>query len=101
MESEFKLPAWLDAMPHSEQARARAKVIVHIAAAFASPGGTVDALSLAMGYRGRTVVSALNQGRYDKAFPVDFIMRLEDAIGRGTIPREIMNPEVFGPATRD
>ena len=94
MESEFKFPDWLDQLPKDEQPRARAKYIVRYAALVATPEGTIDALSLAMGYGAKTVQTALGAGRYDEQFPISFITRVEGVIGYGKIPRRFMN-EVF------
>lgn len=96
MEGKFEFPDWLGLLPRSEQPRARAKFIVRYAALLATPEGTMDALSLAMGYGAATVQSALGGGRYDEQFPVTFVTRLESVIGYGAIPREAMNAGVFG-----
>jgi len=94
-DGKFGFPAWFDALPDEEKPRARAKFIVRCAALIATQEGTVDSLSLAMGYGRNTVQSALGAGRYDDNFPVNFVMRLEDVIGRDTIPREILNKKIF------
>lgn len=95
MEGKFKFPDWLDRLPRKEQQRARAKFIVRFAALLATPEGTMDALSLAMGYGAKTVQTALGAGRYDEQFPVSFVTRIESVIGYGVIPRDAMNASVF------
>lgn len=94
-EGKFGFPAWLHALPEADKPRARAKFIVRYAALIATQDGTIESLSCAMGYGHNTVQSALGAGRYDESFPVNFIVRLEDAIGRDTIPREVLNKRIF------
>lgn len=95
-ETNFQFPAWMNRVPQDDRARARMRYVLRFAACLATPEGSVDALSEAIGRARKTLNSAVGQGRYDDGLPVDVVLGIEKLIGPGVIPRSVMNPKVYG-----
>jgi hypothetical protein len=95
-EANFQFPEWMNRIPASDQARARMRYVLRYAACLATAEGSVDALSEAIGRHRKTLNSAVSQGRYDEGLPVDVILDIEKLLGHGVIPRDVMNPKVYG-----
>ena len=48
-----------------------------------------------LGYHQNTLSTMLANGQFDDGLPVNMIKAIEEQIGRGVIPRQLMNPEVY------
>lgn len=91
-----KLPQWVRNTCTAEHSdRARSRYILRIAATIATPEGSVRALSEMLGYHQNTLTTMLANGQFDDGLPVNMIKAIEEQIGRGVIPRQLMNPEVY------
>ena len=94
----INFPAWIESLPKKEQARSRMKFVLRIAACLATPEGTITSLSKRIGLHPSTLSNMVTAGSLDDGLPVNIIKALETAIGVGVIPREILNPSVYGQA---
>lgn len=89
-------PAWIESLPKKSQNRARAKFLLRLAACLAIPEGSITALSVRLGLNRNSLNAMLAQGAMDSGIPVNIIKSIEQAIGVGVIPRQVMNPEIYG-----
>lgn len=92
----FTFPAWLVRLPYKEHGRARARFILKFAAIMATPEGSITALSIRIGFNKNSLNAMLSQGALDDGLSPSLIKAIEQVIGVGVIPREAMNPEVYG-----
>lgn len=88
-------PTWLGMLPAKDQARARAKFLLKVAAVMATPQGSIPALSERIGMHRNSLTAMLSQGTLDSGIPVNILKAIEKVIGVGAIPREVMNPGVY------
>lgn len=91
------LPQWINDLPAEDQGLAQVRYIVRLAAMHATPGGSVPELSLALGL----AKNSLHSMYFARSKPVKWlapsvVKGIEQLIGAGCIPREMMNPEVYG-----
>lgn len=89
-------PAWIDHLPKKDQARARVKFLLRLAAVLATPEGSISVLSHRIGLHRNSLNSMIAQGTLDAGIPVNVIKAIEQTIGVGVIPRSVLNPEVYG-----
>lgn len=90
------IPAWIEALPKNERGRERSRFILRLAAVLGTEGGTLAALSKRLGYNPNSVATMLYNGHLDRGITIKMMKAIEALIGRGTIPREIMNPGNYG-----
>lgn len=88
------MPGWVDAT-EEQPARARARFLLRLAACLATPDGSMRSLSDKLGYHRNTLGAMLASGSLDNGLPVPMIKSIEQLIGIGVIPRQLMNPEVY------
>lgn len=86
------LPQWFDSLTVEEQERVRTKLIIKLAAIYASPEMTVQELSSLVGYSSNTL-GQLSSSR--QTISPSLCVKLEEACGRSYLPREVMNPHIF------
>lgn len=93
----FKWPVWMEALEGENRKRAEVRFMLRMAALYATPEGSIPALSIKMGQSRNTVHSAYCVATRAAAYPsVATIKGIEDIIGKDVIPREVFNPEVYG-----
>ena len=91
-------PAYIAALPKKEQGRARMRFLMRLAAILCTESASINALSKRIGFHHNSLNSMFSQGTLDNGIPVNIIKAIEQVIGVGVIPREMLNPEVYGPA---
>ena len=89
-------PAWIESLPAEQQPRERMRFILRYAAVLGTPKGSISALSEAIGYAATSLPNAVTGGVYDNGLPVTVIKGIEELVGAGAIPREMMNPRIYG-----
>lgn len=94
-ELNIAFPVWIGGLPKKEQARARAKFLLRLAACLATPEGSITALSQRLGLHRNSLNAMLANGTMDNGIPVNTIKAIEQTIGSGVIPRAILNPEIY------
>jgi hypothetical protein len=94
--NNFKFPAWIDEFPEEERQRERSRFILRLVALHASREGTLGGLTPFIGLSKYSIYSMLSVGSFDKGLPVNVVKGVEALIGFGAIPREILNPEIYG-----
>lgn len=92
---EFRFPAWTQEGSEEEQRRHRARYLLRFASILATPECSPTALSLAIGLHPSSLNAMLSAGTLDAGFPVNIIKGIETLIGTGTLPRSILNPDVY------
>lgn len=89
------LPAWIGGLPKKDQPRARARFLLRLVACLATSEGSISALSQRLGLHRNSLNSMLAQGTMDTGIPVNIIKSIEQVIGVGAIPRQMLNPEIY------
>jgi len=91
-------PAWIDSLPDAEQTSARRTFFLRLAALYATPDGTLRALSIAIG-RNPNYLSAICQSERKPApgllTDVKDVIAVENLVGRRIINREMLRPDLF------
>jgi hypothetical protein len=82
------LPAWLDDLPQEDQAAARARFLLRLAALHYSPAGQLKSLSTALDMHPNSLAA------YDTISP-ELAVRLESLLGREKFPRSLFRPDLF------
>jgi hypothetical protein len=87
------LPRWIDSLSGQERAAATQRFFLRTAALHASESGTLRELASALG-RSK---NALTRYVADDAelIPVELAIDLERLVGRDTLPREALRPDIF------
>lgn len=94
---DFKWPAWIQGLEGDERKRAEVRFMLRLAALYATPEGSIPALSLKMNLSRNTIHSAYCVATRAAAYPsVGVIKGIEELIGKDVIPREAFNPEIYG-----
>ena len=91
MENQWPMPEWHESLPADEQAKAETRVLLDLAAIYATPEGTCSALARRLGY-GHT---ALTQARRRGKIGPELCVKLESLLGREHFPRELFRPDLF------
>lgn len=89
-------PSWIDRLPQKGRQRARVRFMLQLAATLATPEGSISALSHRIGFHRNTLNTMISNGSMDDGIPVNVIKGVEKLIGFGTIPRHLMNENVYG-----
>lgn len=89
--SPFPEPKWLQTLPAAERPAARLRWILEIAASYATPEGTMTALSRLCDKSDSTVGKA----KFDGQISARLAIKIEQVIGRDIMPREVICPEFF------
>ena len=84
-------PRWLASIPDADRPAARLRWVLEIAAAYATPEGTMTALSVLCGMDQSTVGKAKFDGRISPRLAI----KIERVLGREIMPREFICPEYF------
>lgn len=79
-----------------KQARERIKFVLRQIAIMYTETGSISALSEEIGLHRNTLNAMLTSGALDKGIPVSVIKAIEEVTGKNTIPREVLNPSVYG-----
>lgn len=88
---EWPRPAWFDNLDGEDRDRAEQRFLVCMAALFADPRMTLDALANRMGHS----VSSLSRIRAGQVMSADVAVKLETVCGREHFPREAFRPDLF------
>lgn len=87
----FPEPKWLESLPEADRPAARLRWILEIAAAYASPEGTMTILSRLCDKSDSTVGKA----KFDGQISARLAIKIEEVLGRDIMPREVICPEFF------
>lgn len=90
------IPRWIDAMPAKKRSAARVRFLVRVAAAYATPEGTVPAMSEQLGLHKNSLNTMIAPGRGDQTISPQLAKSIERLVGRDILPREMLCPEIFG-----
>lgn len=88
---EWPMPAWHRALPAEDRAKAEARVLLDLAAIYATPEGTASALARSLGLSPTAILQARTRGKVSPELAV----RLETRLGRDFFPRELFRPDLF------
>lgn len=84
-------PRWLADLPEDDRPAARLRWILEIAASYATPEGTMTALSLLCDKSDSTIGKAKHLGQLSPRLAI----KIEQVLGRDIMPREALCPEIF------
>lgn len=91
LENQWPEPSWLDSVPASEREAAKLKMLLNLAAIYASEEGTSTALAKALGVGNTAVLQAKARGRVSG----EMAIKLEGLLGREHFRRELFRPDLF------
>lgn len=84
----LELPEWVKELPEEEQAQAKTRFFLKVAALYFSREGKLNTLSVAIGMHPNSLTT------YD-AIPATLAVKLEEVLGRDHFPRELFRPDLF------
>lgn len=86
-------PRYIETLPEDRKEAARAQFMLRVCALHFSPGGTMKALSAAVGFAPNTLTGV-------KKISAELAVRLEDALGKDRFPRSLFRPDLFSQAAQ-
>ncbi len=86
------LPHWFNALTPQEQDECRARLLVRIAALYATKDMTVAAMAEKLGYHPQSLTQT---GNKNNSIPPKLVLLIESICGRDLMPRELLNPAIF------
>lgn len=90
-QNQWPMPAWHDSLPAEEKAAAKLRMLLSLAALYATEAGTATALAQALGVGDTAVIQARIRGKVSGEMAV----KLEALLGREHFPRELFRPDLF------
>lgn len=91
MEIQWPTPGWHESLPADERERASARLLLDLAAIYATPQGTSSALARRLGLSTTAILQARKRGKVSPELAVS----IEGLLGRGQFPRELFRPDLF------
>lgn len=89
----FPLPHYLDGLAEDQLEPARVRFLIRLAALYHNESGVVSQLSQAIGMHERSLHSLIGLNHL-KITP-DTAVKIEKAVGRDRMPRELFRPDIF------
>lgn len=81
-------PKYIDDLPEDQQAQARCRFLVRLAALYYSPEGKLNKLSKALDLHENTLATT-------DSITAEMAVKLESLLGRDLFPRELFRPDLF------
>ncbi|HLP69141.1 MAG TPA: hypothetical protein VK181_16625 [Rhizobium sp.] len=78
-------------MSEADQGKAQARVLLDIAAIYATSSGTSSALAHALGVNPTAILQARSRGKVS----AELAVKIESLLGRALFPRELFRPDLF------
>lgn len=91
LKNQWPEPDWLDSLPVAEREASKVRVLLSLAAIYASPSGTAAALAHALDMRPTALLQARSRGQVSGEMAV----KIEAVLGRECFPRELFRPDLF------
>jgi hypothetical protein len=91
LKNQWPEPNWLDSVPAEEREAAKVRILLSLAAVYASVEGTASALALLLGVHHNSILQAKKRGKVSGELAV----KIEEALGRECFPREAFRPDLF------
>ena len=93
--TSLPLPNWLRSVPKEQLGAARTRFLIRVASLYATPIGSMTALSTALELHPHTMAT-LASGRESLSHLM--CPRIEKLVGKSVMPRSLLNPVVFAEA---
>jgi hypothetical protein len=90
-ENQWPMPGWHDSLPDPDKEAATVRVLLSLAAIYASEQGTATALAEALRINTSTILQARARGVVSATLAID----IEKLLGRDRFPRELFRPDLF------
>jgi hypothetical protein len=90
-QKQWPMPAWHESVPAEEKPAATIRLLLSLAAVYASEEGTASALADRLGLGKTAILQAKSRGRISP----DLAVQLESLLGRDLFPRELFRPDLF------
>lgn len=87
------LPRWIDSLSGPEREAAKQRFYLRLAALHVSESGTLRELAASLG-RSKNALTRYVADTPD-LLPVDLAIAIETLVGRETLPRETLRPDIF------
>ncbi len=87
------LPRWIDSLSGPEKDAAAQRFYLRLAALHASESGTLRELSSVLGRSKNALTRYVTDA--PEPIPVELAIDLERLVGRETLPREALRPDIF------
>jgi hypothetical protein len=85
-------PRWVEKAPAAEKSAARQRFLLHLAAVYASPSGSLRELSGLLGYNPATLSVYVTR---PEPIPPKVAIGLENLLGVNVFPRTLTRPDHF------
>lgn len=89
-------PKYIDGLPAKKRDAARMRFAVRLAALYATEDGGIKHLSARLGLHPNSLATLLAPARGNVVMPHRIAKAIEQLVGREIVPREALNPEVYG-----
>lgn len=91
MDNQWPMPAWHESVPEPDKQAACVRLLLGLAAIYASEVGTLSALALAL----QETPEAIRQARARGRVTPEIAIKIETLLGRERFPRELFRPDLF------
>ena len=88
---QWPMPAWHDSLRSADQGPSKTRILLSLAAVYATEAGTASGLADALGMK----PSAILQARARGIVSPEMAIKLEELLGRAHFPRELFRPDLF------
>ena len=89
--NQWPMPAWHDSVPEPDKQAACVRLLLSLAAIYATEAGTLGALAAALDEKPEAIRQARARGRITP----EIAIKIETLLGRERFPREIFRPDLF------
>ncbi len=89
--NQWPTPFWHESVPEKDRDAAKLRLLLSLAAIYASESGTATAFAQALGVGDTAILQAKARGRISGELAV----RIETLLGRELFPRELFRPDLF------
>lgn len=90
-QNQWPMPSWLDSVPEDERDATKLRILLSLAAIYASECGTASRLAECLGAGPSAILQAKARGKISGEMAV----KLEALLGRELFPRELFRPDLF------
>jgi hypothetical protein len=90
-QKQWPTPVWHESVPAEEKPAASIRLLLSLAAVYASEEGTASALADRLGIGKNAILKARSRG----AVSAEMAVQLESLLGRDLFPRELFRPDIF------
>lgn len=91
LDNQWPMPAWHDSVPEADKAATKLRILLSLAAIYASEDGTATKLAERLDVGNSAILQAKARGKISGEMAV----KIELLLGRDLFPRELFRPDLF------